>query len=287
MPTSMSMPTSMPTSSALIAAQSEKDKSECDHWGKFYTSHASARVYQPRRYIYTEFLEYFRRGTSSENKKTSADAVDNVSLTLSSATSDVSFFSLDLCIFEVGCAHGCTIFPLLEKFHPSTKFIATDFCPQALEIFKNNALFDEARISLYELDLCCPDAELMSSFSSRADFLLATFVLSAINPIHYVNCFRNMNRICKIGSYLLFRDYAFHDLTMYRHKKRYDERLFRRADNTYAFYFTKEDIEQFASTSGFIVEEMYYATVLNKNRRSNLSMKRVFLHAVLKKIADL
>ena len=86
---------------------------------------------------------------------------------------------------------------------------------------------------------------------------------------------------------MLFRDYANHDMTMYRHKIRHGERLFRRADKTYAYYFVEEDIKELATARGFAVAEIYYATVQNKNRKTNASMNRVFLHAVLRKIADI
>ncbi len=136
---------------------------------------------------------------------------------------------------------------------------------------------------MVQYDLCLSPP---SQFNESSYFVIATFVISAIHPSFHSTCFKNIFQICKPGGYLLFRDYAEHDMTMYRHSLRYGPRLFRRGDGTLAYYFTQHDIHELAEANGFTVVEIYYATVENINRKTKSSMKRVFLHAVLKKMDE-
>jgi len=63
-------------------------------------------------------------------------------------------------------------------------------------------------------------------------------------------------------------------------------------EGTLSYYFDLEHTREIAEAAGFIVRELEYATVINRNRKagsnvdedggpSSASMKRVFVHAVL------
>lgn len=60
-----------------------------------------------------------------------------------------------------------------------------------------------------------------------------------------------------------------------------------RADGTLAYFFTPEGLTSLAEAAGFEVEEARYATTALRNRKSGApEMKRVFVHAVLRKPAE-
>ena len=100
-----------------------------------------------------------------------------------------------------------------------------------------------------------------------------------------------------------FRDYAHLDMTMLRHKQRLGLFLFRRPDGTICYYFTQEYLQALLSTTVsvpsltssstrsislnevFEIAEMKYACVKNVNRKKNIEMNRVFIHAVFRKIS--
>ena len=120
----------------------------------------------------------------------------------------------------------------------------------------------------------------------QVDIVLMVFALSAIHPRNHLSSLLNINDKLSNGSYLLFRDYGIHDMTMYRHTIRHEENLYERSDGTLSYYFDIEYFTSLAREAHFQVIEMKYATVINRNRKTRVEMKRVFLHAVLQKVSD-
>lgn len=219
-------------------------------WENFFRSHRHGIAYKPRRYLYEEFRAYL---TS-----------DNVN-------------AMTIC--EVGCGHGSSIFPLMRLL-PSARFIATDFSQEALEIMSRHREFDPDIISSHRWDISRPAP---SGVVDNASHILCIFVLSSIDHCRHEQCLRNIREVLQTDGVVLFRDYAIHDMTMYRHEQRLDECLFRRQDGTLAYYFSKEYFHDLAERSCFEVVECHYSTVVVRNRSLEKNMKRVFLHAVLKK----
>lgn len=209
-------------------------------------------MYKPRRYLYKEFEVYLSRSSIVPTS-----------------------------IIEVGCGYGSSIFPLYEYLSSNTKFIATDFSSEALQILTHHPKFNSDRILTHQWDILdSPDLNI----TGIADTLLSVFVLSAIDPKHHIRCLTNINLALSDGGYVLFRDYAIHDMTMYRHKIRISQNLFRRHDGTLAYYFDRDYLDEISSRSGFIVMELSYSTVKVNNRSSKQVMNRIFIHAVLKKV---
>ena len=62
-----------------------------------------------------------------------------------------------------------------------------------------------------------------------------------------------------------------------------EPRLFRRLDGTLCYFFTTDDLADRAATAGFQIKECRYACTELLNRRKGLPMRRVFVHAVLKR----
>lgn len=222
------------------------------HWDEFFVSHNSGNFFKPRRYLALEFAKYF----DSNSCKT---------------------------VLEVGCGHGCSMYPLLEVF-PSMKYIATDYSAPALSILRTHSFYDEERVPIVaQWDVTCPPPiELQDAMCS---VILCVFALSAVHPKYHKQCFLNMKQILTTNTesgdkVILFRDYAIHDMTMYRHTTRFEENLYQRTDGTLSYYFDLDYLRSLCNDVGFDVLELEYATVENKNRKKESVMRRVFVHAV-------
>ena len=134
------------------------------------------------------------------------------------------------------------------------------------------------------------------------DLALCIFTLSSLPSGKHSGALKRIADALRPGGCLLFRDYGVYDMTMYRHQKRLDQFLFARPEGTLAYYFSVEYFEALAIDCGFEVVELDYACVLLKNRKASATtaiddefacvehgksaasaMRRIFLHAVLKK----
>jgi SAM-dependent methyltransferase len=220
-----------------------------DDWQMFFKTHNKGNFFKPRRYLEIEFAEYLN-------------------------------YQIEV-VLEVGCGFGCSFYPLLNKF--PFKVIATDYSSEALDILKLNSKYDENRILFDCWDITNQPPEKIKSI--KIDVVLCIFVLSAILPQDHICCLKNLADLSfRNDGIILFRDYAVYDMTMYRHKIRLMDKLFCRSDGTYAYYFDLNYIRQLCQDVDLEVLELEYATVINKNRKTNKVMKRVFIHGVFKKI---
>lgn len=256
-------------------------------WNLFFNTHEQGRFFQPKSYIFKEFQFYFQ----ASHIKT---------------------------ILEVGCGHGSTLFPLLIHLSSSIEYIATDYSQSALSILTNStqwipleAHFDPTTASTTTSATTNSDINLIdipigtasalrqrvhmevwdvtkpiekTKYLNSIDIVLCIFSLSAIHPIYHPICMSNINSITRQGGYVLIRDYGVFDMTMFRHKYRYDTYLFQRSDGTLCYYFSIEYIKELAIQANFQVIELKYACVKNVNRKSGKEMKRVFIHVVLQKL---
>ncbi len=266
---------------------------DAKQWDTFFSSHVTGSIYKPRRYIYNEFRKVFEEVLAKiviEDKDMHAVQV-----------------------VEVGCGYGCTMYPLLEEAigtekkvsqndRVNVRYLATDYAITALQILRQNPLFNvySTHIATDIWDVThpyVPSSSNSSSSGQSADIVLAIFALSAVKPEYHRQSMEHiytmlLNHQTTEGietrvnrkKYLLFRDYGMHDLTMYRHHYRHDEYTFERQDGTICYYFSIEYFKSLAESIVFTVIECDYATVINRNRKTNQSLYRVFLHAVLEVI---
>ena len=239
---------------------SHENVAERKHWESFFRNHNTGNFFRPRNYLFSEFRSWL-------SKPNPQDGHDS------------------LTVVEVGCGHGCSMYPLIENLPYLTKYIATDYSSNALEILKEHSSYDKSRIQTALWDLSLPP-DTTETFQSLSDIVICVFALSAVEPEHHITALKNMGLILKPNGKILFRDYGLHDMTMYRHTTRLSEKLFERNDRTLAYYFDLEYFREIVSKSGFTVLELEYATVEVRNRKMENCMKRVFLHAVIQKKAD-
>ena len=239
-------------------ANLETRRTEVQNWNSFYRNHRSGNFFKPRNYLFAEFYSW-----------------------LSPYCSDDYSGDRPL-ILEVGCGHGCSMYPLLKSLPSSTMYIATDYSPNALSILREHSNYNETCIKTAVWDVTV-QAEDTYILQHPPQIIMCIFALSAVKPEHHLKAFCNMASVLTSGGTILFRDYGLHDMTMYRHCKRHGENLYERNDRTLAFYFDLDYVRQVATSSGLNVVELWYATVEVRNRRKDKCMRRVFVHAVLQK----
>lgn len=259
---------------------------ESIYWETFFATHNGGGFFKPRRYISQAFATFFslsKEITLSETKDKSAD--------------------FELNVIEAGCGHGCTMFPLLEEF-PSLVYFATDYSSTAIQILESHPKYSSVshRVKPFIWDIVqsapCELVQNVRSHQLRSSTtaawsVLCVFTLSAIHPRYHVSCLCNIAQTMRATidesgkttappPLFLFRDYGIHDMTMYRHRVRQGELLFRRTDNTIAYYFDKNYLGNIAKQAGLEPVELEYATVCVVNKKTGVKMNRVFLHAVFK-----
>jgi hypothetical protein len=169
----------------------------------------------------------------------------------------------------------------MEAF-PCLNFIATDYSSAALEILRHNRKYDSRRIAVHRWDVTQPSDPAIIG-GNCIDAVLMIFALSAVHPSNHMSAMLNLYLSLPIGSFVLFRDYGVHDMTMYRHSIRHNQNLFERSDGTLSYYFDLDSFISLAQEAGFSVVENKYATIINRNRKTRVEMRRVFVHAVLRK----
>ena len=84
------------------------------------------------------------------------------------------------------------------------------------------------------------------------------------------------------GGLLLLRDHGLYDMVQLRCPPEYyvSPNLYRRGDGTLAYFFSCEDVAGKARAAGFRIRECKYVCVCNHNRKTGVSLRRVFVHLV-------
>lgn len=129
-------------------------------------------------------------------------------------------------------------------------------------------------------DYICPE--------SFADFGLLIFVLSAIHPKYHQDVITRCSKTLKSGAILLFRDYGRYDMAQLRFakssKSKITDNFYVRYDGTFAYYFTTQEIEILFTNSGFKVISNQYCLREVVNRKTQVTMQRVWVQAKFVKI---
>ncbi len=121
------------------------------------------------------------------------------------------------------------------------------------------------------------------------DIVMLIFTLSAIPVASMPNVLAKVLAVLKPGGYLLFRDYGLYDMTMLRFapSQRISHEagvpLYQRDDRTLCYYFSVKTLRELLTTTGFVEEELEYCCVKLINRRKQMPMKRVWVHAKFRK----
>ncbi len=118
-----------------------------------------------------------------------------------------------------------------------------------------------------------------------ADFLLIMFTLSAVTPERQLQMLLNAHRALSAEGSLLIRDHGLFDMVQLRipPEQCLGPNLYRRGDGTLSYFFSLDDLRSRAEAAGFGVEELRYVCVINKNRKTGVELRRVFVHGVFTK----
>jgi len=206
-------------------------------------------------------------------------------------------------IVEIGCGVGNALMPIL-KTHSDLDAICVDASSRAIEFLCARASSSGIKID-HTLDGSSPletdrlfraavwditEGPLPASICvpESADFLLLLFVLSAIPPEFHADVISRCAKALKPGGRLLFRDYGRYDMAQLRFartkKSKMGDNFYVRQDGTFAYYFLIDEIRKLFKDGG--LEEVASSLVLRefKNRKTEISMRRVWIQASFQKI---
>lgn len=193
-------------------------------WNKFY-AHNSANFFKDRKWLFQEF-------------PTLAEAA-------SAAASPTT-------ILEVGAGAGNTAFPILAlNANPGLKIHACDFSSTAINVIKNNPVYDTNYIQADVWDVAAVD-EASGGVSvppnvipGTVDIVVLIFIFSALSPSQWNQALKNIWTVLKPGGEVLFRDYGRGDLAQVRFKKGrwLEDNFYIRGDGTRVYFFDKDQLE--------------------------------------------
>lgn len=235
----------------LTAQAQVRESDQATNWEHLFSCHVSGSLYKSRNYLFKEFCSHLLEARV---------------------------------LMELGCGYGSSVFALLPHLSEEATIWAVDHSSEALRILQSHPEYDSRRIECVKWSMAADPAELPDSLVRCApDAILLVFALSAILPQDQVAAVRSVKALLSRRGgkgLVLFRDYGLHDMTMYRHQHRLDDATFQRKDGTLCHYFTVESIAALFESEGFRAVECKYATVINRNRKQEKTMHRVFVHAV-------
>ncbi|KAG2451183.1 hypothetical protein HYH02_003790 [Chlamydomonas schloesseri] len=239
---------------AAAAANGASTSYEGDRWEQFYRAHPSARFFKERRYLLLEF----------------------------------PFLTQPDCrhVVEIGAGCGSSILPVL-KANPGSRTTCTDISTTCLDQLLGAAHaegIDRSRVAVFPADSTDPAAAPLFA-GLDADALLIMFTLSAVPPEQQLVMLQHAWRSLRPGGRLMIRDHGLYDMVQLRipPEQWVGPNLYKRGDGTMAYFFSREDIAARATQAGFEVTELKYVTVVNRNRKSGLELRRVFIHCVFTK----
>ncbi|XP_028042908.1 methyltransferase-like protein 2 [Bombyx mandarina] len=264
------------TDELLKSLEEDADK----HWDAFYDIHQN-RFFKDRHWLFTEFPELAPDNTSAPVRVFSETANHgNKQNTTFSSTNDTIRN-----IFEIGCGVGNTIFPILQYSQDPKLFVyGCDFSSKAIEIMKQNELYNTDRCKVFVLD--ATEADWNVPFKENSiDIVVLIFVLSAIDPQKMPQVIKNTFKYLKPGGLVVFRDYGLYDLAQLRFKKGrcISNNFYARGDKTRVYFFTQEEINKLFTGEGFIEEQNLVDRRLQVNRGKMLTMYRVWIQAKYRK----
>ncbi|XP_067934646.1 tRNA N(3)-methylcytidine methyltransferase METTL6-like [Watersipora subatra] len=189
-------------------------------------------------------------------------------------------------LLEAGCGVGNFLFPLLDS-NPDLFIYACDFSPRAIDFVKNNELYDDRRCKAFQCDITSHEITTNVPLSS-VDFGSLIFVLSAIHPDKMVQALKNIKQVLKPGGCVLVRDYGLYDHAMLRFKPGHKlaENHYVRQDNTRAYYFSLEKLDELFEVAGFVCIERSYVQRRTVNKKEEIDVPRIFVQGRYQKVAD-
>ncbi|KDO25894.1 hypothetical protein SPRG_08835 [Saprolegnia parasitica CBS 223.65] len=187
-------------------------------------------------------------------------------------------------LLEVGCGVGNAALPLLEV-NPNLNVVAIDFAPKAVDLFKEQPLYDPARVHVSVCDITKDVLPAIIDEAGGVNYALFMFCLSALRPDKMQDAVAKIASAVRPGGKIFFRDYGRYDQAQLRFKPGHKlaENFYVRQDNTRAYYFTTEEVQTLFEAAGMVQVENEYIRRQYANRSQNVVRFRVWIHAVFEK----
>ncbi|OQR97061.1 methyltransferase domain-containing protein [Achlya hypogyna] len=187
-------------------------------------------------------------------------------------------------LLEVGCGVGNAALPLLE-INPRLNVVAIDFAPKAVDLFKEQPLFDPARCHVSVCDITKDALPSVIDEAGGVNFALFMFCLSALRPDKMRDAVAKIASAVRPGGKIFFRDYGRYDQAQLRFKPGHKlaDNFYVRQDNTRAYYFTTDEVKELFEAAGLVERENEYIRRQYANRSQNVVRFRVWIHAVFEK----
>ncbi|KAI8098953.1 S-adenosyl-L-methionine-dependent methyltransferase [Halteromyces radiatus] len=232
-------------------------KEAARNWDIFYKRHAT-KFFKDRHWTEREFKELACQEGEQDQQK--------------------------FCL-EIGCGVGNFVFPVLED--NSNLFIyACDFSKRAVDMVKENELYDEKRCKAFVCDITS-DPLTDNVPENSLDLVSAIFVLSAIPPEKLHLAIQNVFKVLKPGGQVLLRDYGLYDEAQVKFSatsdKKLDENLYVRQDGTLSYFFSLEDLQSRFEAEGFKTIKNEYVYRETTNRKLEMTVDRIFVQAKFQK----
>ncbi|RLN98418.1 hypothetical protein BBJ28_00013769 [Nothophytophthora sp. Chile5] len=148
-------------------------------------------------------------------------------------------------------------------------------------------LYDEARVAASVCDITKDALPADALANGGVDFALCLFCLSALHPDTMKGAVKKVVAAIKPGGKLFFRDYGRYDQAQLRFRSghKLQENFYVRQDNTRAYYFTTEEVQEIFTEAGLVPVENEYIRRQYANRQQSVVRFRVWIHAIFEKPA--
>jgi len=193
-------------------------------------------------------------------------------------------------LLEIGSGVGNSVLPLCIE-NPQLRVVATDCSDVAIDLLTKeaNARGLSDRLQGLVCDATCHTPDRLVWWRSRCDYVLILFCLSAVDPEKHQALISRAASLLKPGGQLLFRDYGRYDWTQMRFAKerhlpaKIKDNFYTRHDGTMAYFFTQEEVETMCAKAG--LEKRSMDTIYREitNRKTLVSMRRIWLHGRFEK----
>lgn len=235
-----------------------------DEWESFHHAHATGRFFKEKRYLTMAFPRLKEAYVSEHCGKPLHT------------------------IGEIGCGCGSALIPVLRD-NPHAIAVACDVSSTAIDVFESvcsSAGIERDRIRLFVHSSGSPS---QSPFeASSLDTMMIIFTLSAFHPDEMQRVLKEAWVSLKGDGVVLFRDYGLYDMAQLRFhgSQLVDESnlVYRRADGTLSNFFSVEFLKEQFSLAGFKTIECRYVTTYVRNKKKQITLKRVYVHGVFQKV---
>lgn len=277
------------TATAFTVTKHSNDAAK--NWDKFYKNHAD-KFFKDRHWTSREFGS----AVGSSSNKPEDDRGEETELVSADVAGQGSAVLL-----EVGCGVGNMLYPLLEA-NEALRVHCCDFSQRAVDMVRSHPRYDAARVNAFVFDLTSSQPSLASFLRTEPydawpapTTVSLIFVLSAIPPHLHLEVLKSLADLLAAnpgGGHILFRDYAYGDLSQVRYHTKKDaawaepsllsdepgQNWYRRGDNTFNYFFQPHELDALAGKLG-LQGEAHLLRRTAVNRKSEVNMQRRFVQA--------